>query len=249
MLLQDFLDLSRRNVDPRALDHFGAAAGVFEGSVAAKRTKIPGPKVAIGGKGGCIERGAGAEIAFAKIALDLNLSNFVRLGFAVGRRVADADLDARQGWTLARSAFFEWPMVRRHTAVPITFRGTVDVADLRRAELLGCLQDVLRRADGNARSQGCGAAWMEVRVTNQGVGHCRQGVDRGAPVPLDQLERSPRFEVALQHQRGAVADRGRQRIDGAIGPKQWNGEQDAVTGHQSLPLPDVEGILDGAVVL
>src|SRR5262245_65477414 len=62
ILLQDLLDLGRRDVDARALDHFGAASRILERSILAKRAKITGPEVAVGRKRRRVELRTQAEI-------------------------------------------------------------------------------------------------------------------------------------------------------------------------------------------
>src|SRR5262249_16942016 len=126
ILLQDFLDLGRRDVDARALDHFGAASRVLERSILAKRAKITGPEVAIGRKRRRVELRTRAQITFAEITLDLYLSDFTVLGFAAQRRVPDSHLHAWQGRTLTSSALFQRPIVRGDTAVTVVLSGAIN---------------------------------------------------------------------------------------------------------------------------
>src|SRR5262245_57590149 len=213
ILLQDLLDLGRRDVDARALDHFGAASRILERSILTKRTKITGPEVAIGRKRRRVELRTRAEITFAEIALDLYLSDFIPLAFAAQRRVPDPHLHAWQGRTLTPCALLQRPIVWSDTAVTVVLSGAINVADLRCAELFRRLEDVLRSTDRNTRSHRCGPARVEPRVPDQGIGHCGQRIDCRALVSLDQVERAFRVEVSLQHERRTVAERRRNRIN------------------------------------
>ena len=154
-------------------------------------------------------------------------------------------MHAGQRRALAARALLERPVVGRDAAVAVALRAAIDVADLGGAQLRCGLDDVLRRADRDAGPQRRRASRLEGRMRQQCVRHRRQRVDRGARVPLDQVERFARLEAPLQHQRGAVRHGGRQGIDGAVGPEQRDGHQHAIAGHEPLPLADVEAVLDG----
>ena len=95
------------------------------------------------------------------------------------------------------------------------------------------------------RREPCARA--RTRDAQQRARHRRQRVDRRAAVALDQVERPARLEAALQHQRGAVRQGGRQRVDArrrtrtAAAPTSTRSP-----AYEPLPLADVEPVLDHA---
>ena len=80
------------------------------------------------------------------------------------------------------------------------------------------------------------------------AGDRRQRVERGAAVPLDQVDRLAWLEPALQDQRRTVRQRGRHRVRAAIGPEQRRRQQNAVIRPIALALADVEAVLDDAAM-
>src|SRR5262249_12169839 len=205
MLLENLLNFDRRDVDPRALDHFGAASGILQRSVPAQRAEITGPEVAIGRKCGGIELRTRAEIAFAEIALDLYLSDFTPLAFTA-RGVADSDLHTRQGRTLALGTLFQWPVVRCDAAVSVVLGGAVNVADLRDAEPSSCLKDFWRHSDRNPRSQRGGRGGLEGGGADKSFGQAGQRIVCRAFSALDKVECPPRLEMSLQHEGRAMGE-------------------------------------------
>src|SRR5262245_50884028 len=76
----------------------------------------------------------------------------------------------------------------------------------------------------------------------------RKGIDGSAAVRLDEIERLPGLEPALQHQRCPMRDGGWQRIHGAVSPKQRNRDEDAIVAGQRLTLTDIEPVLYDSVL-
>src|SRR5260221_10823053 len=65
---------------------------------------------------------------------------------------------------------------------------------------------------------------------------------------LDQIERFARLELALKHERRAVSQGGRQRVDGPVRPEERNPDEDAILRRQALTFADVEPVLDYPVL-
>ena len=67
-------------------------------------------------------------------------------------------------------------------------------------------------------------------------------------MPFNQIDGFPRLELRLQHNSSAMSQCCRQSVGSTVGPEQRRGQQDAVFWSQSLPLADIEAILDRTVM-